>query len=292
MPKKFSPSTVDSELRKANAAVGAFSAIWLLGEILELSRSEILLGGDRKLTQAQTQKIRKAVKRHQKGEPLQYVVGKAHFYGRAFRVDSRVLIPRPETEIIVEIVKAKMAGSKKNATEKQQHCIVDIGTGSGILAITLALEFPNAKVLAGDIDAGVLQLARLNARKLGAAVTFRAGDLLAPFARESIDLLVANLPYLEVGSDFVADDVLAWEPHLALFPAAGKKSRSVTELIDEFLVQAFALPRSPRLLVLELSPRAAYAAERRWRKKVTGFKIYRESDLLGRKRFLMLESCE
>ncbi len=146
------------------------------------------------------------LERRLSGEPLAYIVGEREFYGRTFKVDPGVLIPRHETEHLIDAVLG--LGREFSGT------ILDIGTGSGCIAITLALELSSARVAAVDISSGALEVAALNAARLGASVTFFAADLL-PDDR-TWDVVVSNPPYVSP-SDFLPADVRDFEPSLALF---------------------------------------------------------------------------
>lgn len=141
-----------------------------------------------------------------KGKPTQYITGRQEFYGREFRVTPDVLIPRPETEHLVEAAMAHAAGM-----------VLDIGTGSGAIAVTLALE-TKAPVVATDVSLAALQLAQQNARALGASVAFIACDLGAAFADGSFDLVVSNPPYIAARDRAsLQPEVRDYEPVLALF---------------------------------------------------------------------------
>lgn len=154
------------------------------------------------------------IRRLAAGEPLQYVLGETDFFGRTFRVDRRVLIPRPETEELVDRIRR---------TEPAARRILDVGTGSGCIAVTLALELPAARVSAVDISDDALTVARANADRLGAAVDFRQADALhgleAAFAgEEPFDLIVSNPPYVpERDRATMHRNVRDHEPALALF---------------------------------------------------------------------------
>jgi release factor glutamine methyltransferase len=149
------------------------------------------------------------VARRAAGEPLAYLVGEAEFRGRIFQVAPAVLIPRPETEVLVELALKRMRGLVAPK-------ILDLGTGSGIVAISLALECPVATVLAVDLSADALSVARNNAGRLGAQVDFREGDWYTPVAGEYFDLIVANPPYVAAGDPHLELDGLPFEPRLAL----------------------------------------------------------------------------
>ncbi len=154
------------------------------------------------------------IRRLAAGEPLQYVLGETDFFGRTFRVDRRVLIPRPETEELVDRIRR---------TEPAARRILDVGTGSGCIAVTLALELPAARVSAVDISDDALTVARANADRLGATVDFRQVDALhgleAAFAgEEPFDLIVSNPPYVpERDRAAMHRNVRDHEPALALF---------------------------------------------------------------------------
>jgi release factor glutamine methyltransferase len=153
------------------------------------------------------------VERRCRREPVAYIVGEREFWGLPFEVTPAVLIPRPETELIVEEA-LSLFGSQPPAV------IVDAGTGSGCLAVALALEFPAARVIATDISDAALSVAARNAARNGAAVEFRSGDLLEPIT-ESADLIVSNPPYVSSGdAPGLVPEVREHEPHVALFGGA------------------------------------------------------------------------
>ena len=149
------------------------------------------------------------VERRATGEPLAYLVGEAEFRGRVFQVSPDVLIPRPETEVLIDLAVDRL---KMQKTAR----VVDLGTGSGIVAISLALECPQAQVFAVDLSPGAISVARNNAGRLGARVEFRAGDWFAPLAGEAFDLVVSNPPYVADGDPHLAGDGLPFEPQMAL----------------------------------------------------------------------------
>jgi release factor glutamine methyltransferase len=155
-----------------------------------------------------------AVARRERGEPIAYIVGSAGFYGRTFTVSQAVLVPRAESEHVVEAAVAEL-----HARAPERRRAADIGTGSGILAITLACEVPDAKVFATDVSAEALAIASANARTLGVAkqVKFFEGDLAAPLAgRGPFDVVIANLPYVPSRDVPQSPDPVSFEPHIAV----------------------------------------------------------------------------
>lgn len=156
-----------------------------------------------------------AVTRKAAGEPAQYIIGSQEFYGLPFEVTPAVLIPRPETELLVEAV-LREADRVCAGAGRAVHA-VDIGTGSGAIAVTMASLRPQWQVSAGDLSADALQVAARNAAANGVQIDFREGDLLAPFAGERLDILVSNPPYIPAGDIAgLQQEVRDHEPHLAL----------------------------------------------------------------------------
>lgn len=149
------------------------------------------------------------VERRAAGEPLAYLVGEAEFRGRVFQVSPEVLIPRPETEVLIDLALEKLQGLPSPR-------VVDLGTGSGIVAISLALECPDATVAAVDLSPGALAVARNNAGRLGARVDFHEGDWFAPLAGQRFDVIVSNPPYVAEGDPHLELNGLPHEPRLAL----------------------------------------------------------------------------
>ncbi len=153
------------------------------------------------------------VERRAAGEPLAYLVGEAEFRGRVFQVSPDVLIPRPETEVLIELALERMRGLAAPS-------VVDLGTGSGIVAISLALECPAAITAAVDLSKEAISVARNNAGRLGAKVDFREGSWFAPLAGERFDLIVSNPPYVAAGDPHLVLNGLPFEPQMALTDGA------------------------------------------------------------------------
>lgn len=155
------------------------------------------------------------VEEHAKGKPIQYITGTEEFYGRTFYVNESVLIPRPETE---ELIVGAIQRMQQLFGENKELKLADIGTGSGVIAITMKLEWPMAKVTATDISEAALQMAKKNAQQLNANIDFRLGNLTEPIAGEKWDVILSNPPYIAYHeAEEMSDVVLEHEPHLALF---------------------------------------------------------------------------
>ncbi len=180
----------------------------LLAHALGLKRMELYLQFDRPLTESERAPLRDLVKRRGAREPLQHVLGTAEFHGRTFACDKRALVPRPETEQLVELA-LEMAKDKPAAT------ILDIGTGSGVIALTIALELPSATLHATDLSPDALALAAENAARhaLTDRIVFHQADLLPPDDAR-FDLIIANLPYIP------AEEIASLSPEVRHDPAS------------------------------------------------------------------------
>lgn len=184
---------------------------YVLDVCFGLSKADIMCGAVEEMTAEKTAELNKIFGRLTEGEPVQYVLGRAEFSGRWFNVRPGVLIPRPETE---ELCAWITADSKASASPK----VLDIGTGSGCIAITLQLDMPESNVTAWDISADALDVARENAQQLGANVNFVKQDALNAKPEGEWDVIVSNPPYIcEKEKKDMAVNVLEHEPHTALF---------------------------------------------------------------------------
>ena len=189
----------------------------LLGHVIGAERAHLLAYPERNISNEQFRQYWQLIERRSHGEPVAYLTGHKEFFGLDFCVDQRVLIPRPETELLVEVA---LGVIRDRMAADLMPVVADIGTGSGAIAITIAVEEPRLSYLyACDISAGALEIARLNSQRhhVETRVRLLQGDLLTPLP-EPVDVLVANLPY--VGTEEIATlapDVLDYEPHLALF---------------------------------------------------------------------------
>lgn len=189
---------------------------WVLDVRFGLSLADILCGKVTQLSADDQAELEKIMQRLEKGEPVQYIIGVADFAGRQFQVAPGVLIPRPETAELCEWV----VSEANNAS-----LLLDIGTGSGCIAITLATELPRAQVSAWDISDEALRIARENATRLGVNVTFEKHDILdtsiSASAQLLYDVIVSNPPYIKPSErDEMEENVLSYEPSIALFAPA------------------------------------------------------------------------
>src|SRR5438105_6287091 len=164
----------------------------LLAHALGRTRMELYLEFELPLNDAELTPLRELVKRRGQGEPLQHLLGTVEFCGHTFAIDKRAMVPRPETEELVELLVSEISDQKSDVR------VIDVGTGSGVIALSLASKFPVAAVHAVDISEDALALARENAARLGLdRVRFRKSDLLESLS-ERFDLIVANLPYISM----------------------------------------------------------------------------------------------
>ncbi|WP_409299411.1 peptide chain release factor N(5)-glutamine methyltransferase [Peribacillus sp. SCS-26] len=192
----------------------------LLQHVLGMERSRLLASLHEEIAPDRKEAFRDACLRHAEGVPVQYIMGYEDFYGRRFKVNGEVLIPRPETE---ELVYHALNGIRAFFPEQAGITLADIGTGSGAIAITMKLEEPGLEVAASDIAPESLAVAAANAEELGAEVDFRQGDMLLPFIDSGVklDVVLSNPPYIPAGDEKSMSIVVTEnEPHRALF--AGK----------------------------------------------------------------------
>jgi release factor glutamine methyltransferase len=212
----------------------------LLAHTLGRKRIELYLEFERSLTEAELAPLRELVRRRGQGEPLQHLLGTVEFAGRVFLCDKRALVPRPETEQLVELLKSQIPDPKSQ--------ILDVGTGSGVIALTLAAQFPEAEVTAVDISDEALALARENAARLGLQerVRFAEGNLLAEVGGP-FDLIVANLPYVANAERPVLSREVLHDPEVAVF--GGERG---DELVRELISAAHDRLRPGGMLALEV----------------------------------------
>jgi len=199
-------------LRAASARIDAADAALLVAHALGRDRSWLYAHGDDALDAAALQACEALVARREAGEPVAYILGRRGFWRFELRVTPDTLVPRPETELLVELALDRLPAGRPLR-------VADLGTGSGAIALAIAHERPLARVVAVDASAAALGVAQGNARALGLAnVEFREGDWLQPLAGESFDLIASNPPYIALGDPHL--DALRHEPALALASGA------------------------------------------------------------------------
>jgi len=255
----------------------------LMSRLLGRERGELRQFFDRALTARQSAVFEEWVKRREAGEPVQYITGRAAFRHLDLAVDRRVLIPRPETELLVDAVLEHLAAGDWS---RRSPVVLDLGTGSGCIALAVAQEHPQARVVASDASPAALDVARANAAGLGLAdrVTFVEGHWFgAVGAEERFDVIVSNPPYISFDeATALPSDVRDWEPPTALFADEGGLA-DVREILDD-------APRHLRaggLLALELAEtRAAEVAS--WLEGAHDWaSVEVRTDLAGRPRMLL-----
>jgi release factor glutamine methyltransferase len=246
----------------------------LLAHALGRTRMELYLEFERTLGEGELAPLRKLVQRRGEGEPLQHLLGTVEFCGQTFLCDNRALVPRPETEELVELVESRI--------ENRESRIVDVGTGSGVIALSLAKKFPEAQIFAVDVSEDALALTRENATRLGLSgrVQLRKSDLLENLD-ERFDLIVANLPYIATQDRHTLSREVLRDPEVALF--AGARG---DELVRELIEQAPGRLRPGGLLALEIGLGQSQGllsalAEKKYRD------IYSKNDYSGVIRFLL-----
>ncbi len=214
MAAKQAPTTITAALLRAGARLGgcdhpALEAQLLLGHALGLARGELLARGDQLLAPDALAAYERAVQRRAAGEPLAYVTGRREFWSLPLAVTPAVLVPRPETELVVERALA-LLGDRPAA-------VADLGTGSGAIVLALARERPQWRLTATDRSAAALAVAGANARALGVGnVRFLDGDWYQPLAGQGFDLIASNPPYVGTYDPVLRDPALRHEPLVAL----------------------------------------------------------------------------
>jgi release factor glutamine methyltransferase len=227
-------------LKKRNVENPRLNAEHLMAHALGRKRIELYLDFERALTETELAPLRGLVKRRSEGEPLQHLLGTVEFCGLTFLCDKRALVPRPETEQLVELVETRI--------ENRELRIVDVGTGSGVIALSLAAKMPEAQVLGVDVSEDALALAQENAARLNLSerVQFLKSRLLEN-VEDAFDLIVANLPYVSIQDRHTLSLEVLHDPEVALFAGA-----QGDELVSELIDQAQFRLRPGGLLALEI----------------------------------------
>lgn len=245
----------------------------LLAHVLGRKRIELYLEFERVLTESELAPLRDLVKHRGEGEPLQHLLGTVEFCGLTFLCDKRAMVPRPETEELVELIESRI--------ENRKSKIVDVGTGSGVIALSLAMKFPETEILGIDISDDALTLAQENAARLNLAdrIRFLRSNLLENMDG-TFDLVVANLPYISTQDHHTLSREVLHDPAVALFASA-----QGDELVRELIAQAPSQLRPGGILALEIGIGQSEAllsalAEKNYRD------IYSKNDYSGVTRFL------
>lgn len=209
MPATVPGPDIAGALAWARQRIAVVDARILLRHVLQCSAARLAAYPEAALESAQRDLFRLLVERREGGEPIAYLIGEREFFGRCFHVTPAVLIPRPDTELLVELALAHFG-------DKPHSRVLDLGTGSGALAVTLMLELPEADVTAVDRSRDALLVAMANAARLGASVSFVLGDWFASLGGERYHLIVANPPYVASGDPHLSEGDVRFEPTTAL----------------------------------------------------------------------------
>jgi release factor glutamine methyltransferase len=289
VPRRVEDLLAAARRQLAGAAFGPLprEGALLLARVLGVSEASLMARPQAPVEDRAAARFESLLERRLAGEPVAYLLGEKEFYGRSFLVDRRVLVPRPETEHLVEaaisIARARAAAAGRSDRPGVGLRILDLGTGSGSIAITLALELPGARVTASDRSVAALAVARRNRERHRAAVGLVAARTLDGLVAAGFDLVVANLPYLDPArTEGLAMEVLRWEPEPALFGGAGGLER-----LHELLASSPRLPPGAALLLEigsdQAGPVAALAAQYHLRRLET------IRDYAGHDRVLVLD---
>ena len=272
-------STVAAALGATRGKLPASEARLLLGHLLGRSAAWLLAHDDALLAEDALLDFASLVARRVGGEPIAYLVGSREFYGREFRVSPAVLIPRPETELLVELAVARVGADGTGR-------ILDLGTGSGCIAMSLALALPHAELTGVDASAAALDVARGNGAALGARVRWVQGDWFAPLSGERFDVIVANPPYVADDDPHLRRGDLRYEPGGAL--ASGTDG---LDAIRSIAAAAFRHLKPGGLLLVEHGKGQAEAVRRML--VVAGLGTVRSyTDLAGIERVVAGEALE
>jgi release factor glutamine methyltransferase len=204
---------VNIEQLMAESGLPPLEARMLLERVLGKTRAWLIAHADDAAGAEEEQAFALLAERRRQGEPIAYILGKREFYGLDFQVTRAVLIPRPETELLVELALARIP---ENAPVR----VLDLGTGSGAIAVALARERPQAQLTAVDVDYAALAVARVNASRHGASVRFFCGDWFGALSGETFDLIVSNPPYIAAADPHLALGDVRFEPQRALVGGA------------------------------------------------------------------------
>jgi len=265
LTKKSSSANLDAEI--------------LLSFVIKKNKTFLYTYSEYQLTTTQLTKFKKLINRRAQGEPIAYLIGSKEFYGLNFIVNKHILIPRPETEIIVTEI----------LNNKKIKIITDIGTGSGCIAISLAKNNPELKIYASDISPSAIKIAQKNAtnNKVNQHIIFKKGSLLKPFKNIKLDTIVANLPYLDINHKKLLNSPeiigLKFEPSIALY--AGKDGLNSYR---QLLKQIKQLELIPNFIYLEINPLQLTGIKKIIKLSFPQAKVSIKKDLAGQTRLIII----
>lgn len=243
----------------------------LLQHELGLSYSGLIAAMRDEMSEQQWSHFWVNIEQHLKGIPVQHLTGNEEFYGRNFLVNSDVLIPRPETE---ELIEETLQLISRHMTKKRLE-IADIGTGSGIIAITMKCELPDSQVTATDISQPALKMAATNAERLEAEVDFRLGDLTKPIKDKKWDVILSNPPYIAHDeAPGLSDSVRDFEPHSALFAGNGGLA-----LYEKMAMEFPALLNKPGIIGFEIGYQQGAAVQKLLKDAFPAAVVYCKKDI-------------
>lgn len=269
------------EARLATEELDVNAAFLLLEHVTQKSRASLLADLREPLTERQLRQFEDLSSELLTGKPIQHIIGQEWFYGRPFSVSKDVLIPRPETE---ELVQGAMQRASKLFGNKPIR-VADIGTGSGAIAVTFQLECPNAQVTATDISEAALAVARQNAEQNDSQVKFVQGDLAQPLQNEKWDIVLSNPPYIGLDeASSMSPTVLDYEPHGALF--ADENGLVLYRKLAETLP---SIMKKPGLIGLEIGYLQGESVQRLFQNAFPKSKIEVVQDMNGKDRMIFCE---
>ncbi len=259
----------------------------LLATVKQCSKENLISRHLEELSSAEQEQYQRLISKRAQGKPLAYLTHEREFYGRSFYIDERVLVPRPETEQIIDIVKQ---------SDLSIQNVIDVGTGSGCIAVTLAIELPNARVVATDISSDAIAIAKKNAELLHTQIDFRVGslfDVLTKQERNSFDCIVSNPPYVH-GSHIQSrtpDTIgLQYEPPVALDPTIATGVDDDFVVIYTLLEQAQMWLTTPGLLIIEIGEAHGQKAMETAAHFYSETDIQLQQDHFGKDRFIVIHT--
>ncbi len=222
--------TISEALRRAEKSIDRIDAQYLLANLLRVGRASLIANSDRALSETEEIAYVRQVADRAKGTPVAYLIGTREFYGRDFRVSPATLIPRPETELLVEQALARL--TEQNCLENRTSArVLDMGTGTGAIAISLALG-GNFSITATDVSSDAMEVARGNAGALGAAIEFIRSNWYSALAGREFDLIVSNPPYIAGKDSHLFQGDLRFEPQIALTDSSVDGLASIRAIVN------------------------------------------------------------